>query len=45
MIPGLRYSIDIPVTVPNEMLNEDWYFYLIPQEDRWLNPNFAEEDD
>jgi starch-binding outer membrane protein, SusD/RagB family len=40
-----RYPNDIPVTVPDELLNEDWYFYLIPQEDRWLNPNFAEESD
>lgn len=36
---------DIPFRVSDEYLNEDWYFYLIPQEDRWLNPNFSEDQD
>lgn len=31
-------------TVADKYLNEDWYFYLIPQEDRWLNPNYEVND-
>jgi hypothetical protein len=27
-------------TVPDVLLTDDWYFFLIPQEDRWVNPNF-----
>jgi starch-binding outer membrane protein, SusD/RagB family len=38
-----RYPQDYPTYVDDKYLNEDWYFYLIPQEDRWLNPNFEEE--
>ena len=37
-----RYPQDLILKVDPSILNEDWYFYLIPQEDRWLNPNFAE---
>jgi starch-binding outer membrane protein, SusD/RagB family len=35
-----RYSFDVPTVVPQSLLTDDWYFYKIPQEDRWLNPNF-----
>ncbi|MFA9390650.1 MAG: RagB/SusD family nutrient uptake outer membrane protein [Prolixibacteraceae bacterium] len=35
-----RYSFDFPSTVSKTLLTDDWYFYQIPQEDRWLNPNF-----
>ena len=35
-----RYPQDLPTVVPESELNDDWYFYLIPQGDRWLNPNF-----
>lgn len=28
--------------IPEECLSKDWYFYVIPQKDRWLNPNFEE---
>lgn len=38
-----RYPQDLPTYVPSEYLNEDWYFYKIPQEDRWLNPNFKDK--
>ena len=37
-----RYPQDLPTIVDPSFLNEDWYFYLIPQEDRWLDPNFDE---
>jgi hypothetical protein len=40
-----RYANDKPTKVNDNYLNEDWYFFLIPIEDRWLNPNFAEEGD
>ena len=40
-----RYPDDTPFKVDNSLLNDDWYFYLIPQEDRWVNPNFREEGD
>jgi len=43
-LAGYRYSRDIPVTINPDYLNEDWYFYLIPQRDRWLNPNFDESE-
>jgi hypothetical protein len=38
-----RYPQDVPTGVADAYLNEDWYFYLIPQNDRWLNPNFSDE--
>jgi len=41
-LAGYRYPQDQPTKVSDDLLNEDWYFYLIPQEDRWLNPNFSE---
>jgi hypothetical protein len=41
-LADLRYKQDFPTKVDLSILNEDWYFYLIPQEDRWLNPNFSE---
>ncbi len=44
-IEANHHSGDIPFRVDDSYLNEDWYFYKIPQEDRWLNPNFLEEDD
>jgi len=27
-------------TFKNEQLTEDWYFFQIPIEDRWINPNY-----
>jgi starch-binding outer membrane protein, SusD/RagB family len=44
-IAAYRYPIDLPTQVPVSQLNEDWYFFLIPADDRWLNPNFTEEDE
>ena len=38
-----RYPQDVPTRVSDDFLNEDWYFYLIPQEDRWLNPNYGDD--
>lgn len=35
-----RYAFDFPTVIPQSLLTDDWYFYKIPQEDRWLNPNF-----
>lgn len=35
-----RYSMDVINTISNDLLTSDWYFYQIPQQDRWLNPNF-----
>jgi starch-binding outer membrane protein, SusD/RagB family len=40
-ISANTYDFDFPVDVPEIYLNRDWYFYKIPPEDRWLNPNFA----
>lgn len=34
-----RYKNDRPTRVSDNFLNKDWYFFLIPIEDRWLNPN------
>jgi starch-binding outer membrane protein, SusD/RagB family len=39
-----RYPQDFPTNVDDQYLNEDWYFYLIPQDDRWINPNFSDEE-
>ena len=39
------HSDDFPTQFPDDILTEDWYFLLIPEEDRWLNPNYAEDDD
>ena len=44
-IEAHHHPNDIPFRVDNSYLNEDWYFYLVPQEDRWLNPNFSEDED
>ena len=27
---------------PEEFISDDWYFVLIPIEDRWLNPNYED---
>lgn len=37
---SMSYDFDFPNNPTNYCLTEDWYFYLIPEEDRWLNPNF-----
>jgi hypothetical protein len=39
-----RYPQDAPTVIDESYLNEDWYFYRIPQEDRWLNPNFNDSE-
>jgi hypothetical protein len=39
-----RYSIDLPTRIDDAYLTDDWYFYRIPQEDRWLNPNFSDNE-
>ncbi|HPR31315.1 MAG TPA: RagB/SusD family nutrient uptake outer membrane protein [Prolixibacteraceae bacterium] len=39
-IDANRYKRDLHTVVPDEYLTEEWYFYQIPQEDRWNNPNF-----
>jgi len=43
-LSSYRYPIDVPTGFQSSYLNEDWYFYLIPQADRWINPNFNEEN-
>ena len=35
-----REGTDKQFEFPETMISDDWYFVLIPQEDRWLNPNF-----
>ena len=35
-----RSTIEQPDIVSDIYLTDDWYFYKIPQEDRWANPNF-----
>lgn len=40
-----RYAIDIPMQADPEAITEDWYFFKIPQHDRWLNPNYSDEED
>jgi len=37
-----RYDYDLPNEVSSDLLSDDWYFYLIPQEDRWLDPNYSD---
>ena len=40
-----RYNdFDFPDVITPNYLTNDWYFYKIPQEDRWLNPNFEEDE-
>jgi hypothetical protein len=42
-IEANRYIEDRPIHIDESLLNEDWYFFLIPQEDRWVNPYYWEE--
>ena len=37
-LANYRYSFDSPDKISNNYLSDDWYFYLIPQEDRWFIP-------
>lgn len=37
-----RFATEAPVEFSADLLTSDWYFLKIPQEDRWLNPNFDE---
>ena len=37
-----RLGLDDEHEFPYEIISDDWYFVLIPQEDRWLNPNLEE---
>ncbi len=39
------YSSDLPTKFPRNILAEYWYFLFIPEEDRLLNPNYAEDND
>jgi hypothetical protein len=39
-LPENRFKNESPNVVPEIYLSSDWYFYLIPQHDRWLNPNY-----
>ena len=36
-----RYSRDVHVSANPLHVNDDWYFFLVPKQDRWLNPNFS----
>lgn len=40
LVPAFRYAFDKPSAFPKTLLTDDWYFFRIPQEDRWNNPNF-----
>ena len=37
-----RLPAEKPVEFSDDLITRDWYFLKIPQEDRWLNPNFEE---
>jgi hypothetical protein len=37
-----REEYDEQHEFPESFISDDWYFTLIPEEDRWLNPNFEE---
>ncbi|HNW52469.1 MAG TPA: RagB/SusD family nutrient uptake outer membrane protein [Prolixibacteraceae bacterium] len=39
-LKDLQFEKDFPNSVSSYYLTDDWYFYKIPEEDRWLNPNF-----
>lgn len=39
-LKSYRFPYDKPTNVAPELLSTEWYFYLIPEEDRKLNPNF-----
>ncbi len=39
-LANYRYSRDVHVSANPLHVNEDWYFFLVPKQDRWLNPNF-----
>ena len=41
-IMASREGYDEQHELPESIVSDDWYFALIPQEDRWLNPNFEE---
>lgn len=40
VIEDNKYPNDAADVVDEELLTDDWYFFLIPQEDRWVNPNY-----
>jgi starch-binding outer membrane protein, SusD/RagB family len=42
-LKNLSYDWDFPNSVSSYYLTDDWYFYLIPKEDRWQNPNYKNE--
>ena len=44
-IQEYRYSNERPHEIHENYLTDDWYFYRIPQHDRWLNPNFKLDND
>ncbi len=35
----LEFLAYVQDTVPSKLLTSDWYFYEVPQEDRWINKN------
>ena len=43
-LPEYIDSLDAPTVIDDRYLTNDWYFYKIPKEDRWLNPNLEEEE-
>ncbi|MFO7659126.1 MAG: RagB/SusD family nutrient uptake outer membrane protein [Bacteroidales bacterium] len=43
-LPENTDSLDIPTVIDDIFLTNDWYFYKIPQEDRWLNPNLEYDE-
>ncbi|MBP7507993.1 MAG: RagB/SusD family nutrient uptake outer membrane protein [Prolixibacteraceae bacterium] len=39
-LPSMSYSFDFPNKATSASVTDEWYFYPIPEQDRFLNPNF-----
>ncbi len=39
-LPSLSYKYDFPNKAPAGTITDEWYFFPIPEQDSWLNPNF-----
>jgi hypothetical protein len=39
-----RFNYEVITSIPKYLLSNDWYFYSLPQQDRWLNPNLEDTE-
>lgn len=44
-VENMKYAVDPADEIDEELLTKDWYFFKVPQEDRWANPNFNTDNE